>query len=178
MKYFIDYFFGCFFDKALFNSKYFTEQKIGYLWVLRSLFFQKIFRYNAQAKFPVSHLTRIDNPENIIFDYSDLQNFQHFGCYYSNSNGGKITIKKGTFIAPNVGIVTTNHQKNNLIHHDPPLDVTVGENCWIGMNSVILPGVCLGPGTIVGAGSVVTKSFPEGAVVIAGSPARIIEHVK
>ena len=50
--------------------------------------------------------------------------------------------------------------------------VTVGDSCFIGMNSILLPGVELGDHTIVGAGSVVTKSFPEGNVVIAGNPAR------
>lgn len=42
------------------------------------------------------------------------------------------------------------------------------------MNSILLPGVCLGNNTIVGAGSVVTKSFPEGNCVIVGNPARKI----
>jgi len=50
----------------------------------------------------------------------------------------------------------------------------LGERCWIGMNSIILPGVRLGDGTIVGAGSVVTHSFPGGQVMIAGNPAKII----
>ena len=45
------------------------------------------------------------------------------------------------------------------------------------MNSVILPGVRLGTRTIVGSGSVVTKSFPEGYCIIAGSPAKIIRHL-
>ena len=52
--------------------------------------------------------------------------------------------------------------------------VTIGNSCFIGMNSLLLPGVELGDHTIVGAGSVVTKSFPEGNVVIAGNPARPI----
>ena len=50
--------------------------------------------------------------------------------------------------------------------------VVIGDYSWVGMNSVILPGVKLGTRTIVAAGSVVTKSFPEGYCVIAGSPAK------
>ncbi len=59
--------------------------------------------------------------------------------------------------------------------HLPPKDVHLVEHCWIGMNSMILPGVTLGPHTVVGAGSVVTKSFPDGYCVIAGNPAKIIK---
>ena len=52
--------------------------------------------------------------------------------------------------------------------------ITIGDSCFIGMNSILLPGVELGDHTIVGAGSVVTNSFPEGNVVIAGNPAKTI----
>ena len=52
--------------------------------------------------------------------------------------------------------------------------ITIGDSCFIGMNSILMPGVELGERTIVGAGSVVTKSFPEGNIVIAGNPARPI----
>jgi bifunctional N-acetylglucosamine-1-phosphate-uridyltransferase/glucosamine-1-phosphate-acetyltransferase GlmU-like protein len=44
-------------------------------------------------------------------------------------------------------------------------------------NSIVLPGVTLGPRTIVGAGSVVTKPFPEGNCIIAGNPARVIKNL-
>ncbi|WP_333558948.1 DapH/DapD/GlmU-related protein [Enterococcus lactis] len=53
----------------------------------------------------------------------------------------------------------------------------MGEQCWIGMNSVLLPGIILGPKTIVGAGSIVTKSFKEGNCVIAGNPAKVIRKL-
>jgi acetyltransferase-like isoleucine patch superfamily enzyme len=46
------------------------------------------------------------------------------------------------------------------------------------MNAVILPGVTLGDHTIVGAGSVVTKSFENGNCVIAGNPAKIIKNLE
>lgn len=52
--------------------------------------------------------------------------------------------------------------------------IKIGNNCFIGAHSIILPGVTLGDNTIVGAGSVVTRSYPEGNVIIAGNPARFI----
>ena len=52
--------------------------------------------------------------------------------------------------------------------------IKIGNDCFIGVRSIILPGVTLGDHTIVGAGSVVTKSYPEGDVIIAGNPAHPI----
>ena len=46
------------------------------------------------------------------------------------------------------------------------------------MNAMIMPGVELGPHTVVGAGAVVTKSFPEGHCVIAGNPAKLIKKIE
>lgn len=51
--------------------------------------------------------------------------------------------------------------------------INIGDNCFIGANSIILPGVTLMPNTIVAAGSVVTKSF-KGNVVVGGNPAKVI----
>lgn len=56
-------------------------------------------------------------------------------------------------------------------------EVRIGDYCWIGMNVVILPGVVLGTRTIVGAGSIVTKSFPDGYCILAGNPAKIIKNL-
>lgn len=105
-----------------------------------------------------------------------MNNFQRFGNYFQGGYG-KIIIGKGTLIAPNVGIITGNHNPCKLDEHLSGKDVVIGERCWIGMNVVLMPGVVLGPITIVGAGSVVTKSFPEGNCVIAGNPAKIIKKL-
>jgi len=84
---------------------------------------------------------------------------------------------KGTQIAPNVGLITANHDLNDLTKHLPARNIMIGEKCWIGMNSVILPGVTLGDRTIVGAGSIVTKSFIGGNCIIAGNPAEFIRGI-
>ena len=94
-----------------------------------------------------------------------------------SAGGGQISIGKGTYIAQNVGLITENHDISNLDNHLPPKNISIGKNCWIGMNSVLLPGVVLGDKTIVGAGAVVTSSFPEGHVVLGGVPARVIKSI-
>ena len=130
---------------------------------------------NKDVPWPVVPSSRVLNAQNITFDVDNIDNFQSPGCYFQAI--GKIVIGRGTYIAQNVGIITANHNYCNLELHDEPKDVVIGENCWIGMNSVILPGVCLGNNVVVGAGAIVTKSFPSN-VVIAGNPARVIRSLE
>lgn len=54
--------------------------------------------------------------------------------------------------------------------------VSIGDFCFLGFRSIVMPGVILGERCIVGAGSVVTKSFPAGSIV-AGAPARLIRNL-
>lgn len=147
----------------------------GWRWVTHDAVGQIFGSANKDARFPCSQECRIVRPFNIEFDPDDLNNFQGFGNYFQAI--GKIYIGKGTYIAPNVGLITSNHDLNDLDHHLSPEDIVLGEQCWIGMNSVILPGVKLGIHTIVGAGSVVTKSFEDGFCIIAGNPAKIIRKI-
>lgn len=160
-----------FYDKQYLVGKNYEKSFAGWLWIFRTFWHQKVLGYNKHVPWPISPASAVDEPHNVFFDPDDAIFFMHFGCYFSNSHGGKIFIGKGTFIAPNVGIVTTNHDPRNVTKHLEPRDVHIGTQCWIGMNAVILPGVKLGANTIVAAGAVVTKSFEQGNCIIAGNPA-------
>lgn len=171
---FTKYTVGLFYDSSYLKGRWFDDSIKGWRWCWKSFFMQKIIGYNKHVPFPVSHRNNIGNVNHVHFHPDDLNNFQNFGCYFQAFDG-EIFIGHGTWIAPNVGIITQNHNSNNLNYHEEPKNVEIGENCWIGMNSIILPGVKLGDQTIVGAGSVVTKSFPDGNCVIVGNPARKVK---
>lgn len=89
---------------------------------------------------------------------------------------GEVYIGNYVRFGPNVGILSSNHDLYDRTKYDNK-PIRIGDYCWIGMNCTVLAGVELGPSTIVGANSVVTKSFPEGYCVIAGNPAKIIKHL-
>ncbi|GHU75275.1 hypothetical protein AGMMS49992_18920 [Clostridia bacterium] len=159
-----------------FSGKYYGFASTGWYWVYHDLKNCLKQQVNMGVPWPVSSRVTVHGAHNIVFHPDDLNNFQGFGNYYQAI--GEISIGRGTYIAPNVGIITANHDLINLDRHLASQPVTIGEQCWIGMNSVILPGVTLGKHTIIGAGSVVTKSFPEGYCVIAGNPAKLIHKLE
>jgi acetyltransferase-like isoleucine patch superfamily enzyme len=98
------------------------------------------------------------------------------GCHIVATNS--IIIKNGTRIGEYCSIRDQNHAFDDL---STPIykqgffgsPITIGENCWIGRGVMITPGVTLGNGCVIGANSVVTKSF-EADSVIAGVPAKFI----
>ena len=167
--------FSLFYSPAYLKGKHFDTGYGGYFYAIRSIWQRNILRLAPTFPWPMGLTCYVSSYKNITFHIDDLNNFHSPGTYFQNFNG-HIYIGKGSFIGPNVGIITSNHSLQDLDKHDQGRDVTLGEECWIGMNSVILPGVVLGPKTIVAAGSVVTKSFNSGYIVIAGSPAQIIKE--
>ena len=91
---------------------------------------------------------------------------------------GGITIGNDVFIGPKVNLITINHDpnpENRSATYGRP--IVIEDKAWIGINSTILPGVRIGYGAIVGAGSVVTKDVPP-MTVVAGNPARFIKGVE
>ncbi|MGV3077913.1 DapH/DapD/GlmU-related protein, partial [Streptococcus pluranimalium] len=63
---------------------------------------------------------------------------------------------------------------NSGVEYGAP--ITLGDNVWLAGGVTVLPGVTLGNNVVVGAGSVVTKSFPDN-VVLAGNPAKVIKTI-
>lgn len=115
---------------------------------------------------------KVTNAENIILGYNSAVGSS--GTYLQGI--GQLIIGNNVSFARNIGVISANHSIYNQSLHDAKTTI-IGDYSWIGMNAVILPGVTLGPRTIVGAGSVVTKSFSEGYCVIAGNPARKIKDI-
>jgi acetyltransferase-like isoleucine patch superfamily enzyme len=138
----------------------------------RLWFWQKIIGFNRSVYWPVHHSSLIGNWENIWAGVETCPGYMP-GCYIQGT--GKIIIGDYTQISCNVGIISANHDLYDNRKHPCPGRINIGEYCWIGMNATILPNVNLGDFTIVGAGSVVTHSFPDGYCVIAGNPAKIIK---
>ena len=91
----------------------------------------------------------------------------------------KVKIGDNCQMAPNVAIYTAGHPvypttRNTAFEYGK--EVTIGDNCWIGGNAVICPGVHIGNNVVIGAGSVVTKDIPDWSIA-AGNPGRVIRKI-
>jgi acetyltransferase-like isoleucine patch superfamily enzyme len=88
-----------------------------------------------------------------------------------------IYIGDNTLIASGTTILCHEHVKRDPIDKRNPwiTNTIIGKNCFIGVGTIILPGVCIGDEVLIGAGSVVTKNIPSNSLAV-GNPARIIRR--
>ena len=101
-------------------------------------------------------------------------NFQRLhGVILDPAHCWLITIGNNVTIAPRVHILCHDASTKQFLNYTKIGNVTIGDNVFIGAESVVLPGVTIGNNVIVGANSTVTHDVPDG-VVVAGSPAKII----
>lgn len=94
---------------------------------------------------------------------------------------GSISIGDDVMMGPDVVIMSTSHAFDdatipmNQQEDAPEKPVVIGNDVWVGTRAIILPGVTIGDHSIIGAGSVVTKSFPVNSI-IAGNPAKLLRN--
>jgi len=93
-----------------------------------------------------------------------------------------IIIEDDVMLGSGVQIYVNNHRFDSMDiplidqGYYPDKAVTLKKGCWIGANSIILPGVTIGKNTVIGAGAVVTRSFADGVVAV-GNPAKVIKVI-
>lgn len=140
---------------------------------LINFMFQKVFRINSKVKFMVHYTSRVTGV--IVLGKGVVKSFCNSGgCYIQGTNG--INIGDNSIFAPGVKIISANHDLNDLSKHKKSSSILIGENCWLGANAIILPGVELGDNVIVAAGAVVNSSFKSN-VVIGGVPAKVLKEL-
>lgn len=103
--------------------------------------------------------------------------YANHGCTILDCN--VISIGNDCIIAPHVVISAATHPLDAEVRisgSELTAPIKIGNSCWIGASATINPGVTLGDNVVVGAGAVVTKSFPDN-VVIAGVPAKVIRNL-
>ena len=103
--------------------------------------------------------------------------FINLQCYFMD--GADITIGNHVFVGPYCGFYTAAHPidySNRNKGLEKALPSVVGDNCWFGANVSVMPGVTIGSGCVIAAGSVVTPDIPEHSM-IAGVPAKVIKSI-
>ena len=103
--------------------------------------------------------------------------FINSNCYFMDC--ADITLGDNVFVGPFTGFYTGTHPLDHKRRNkglEKALPIKVGDNCWFGANVSIMPGVTIGSGCVIGAGSVVTKDVPDNSLV-AGVPAKIIKTI-
>ncbi len=148
------------------------DMSFGYYF--RDFLFRRILRQNVGVGWAVHHTSTIHNPQNLKAGK---------GVYPGDSPGMYINARNGIIVGdwsnlgPNCGIISANHDLIDNTKHISGEPIVIGRFCWVGMGVIILPEVKLGDFTIVAAGAVVTKSFPDGYCVIGGNPAKVLKQL-
>ena len=159
--------------------------------------YSNLFEQDAQARWDI--LTQLlDSVGEGTFMLGPVR--FHYGCHIRVGKGcfmnfnftvqddARVTIGDHCQFGPNVTIVTPMHpmlpdERRGLVCSDGverflcyAKPVNIGSDCWFGANVVVCPGVTVGEGCVIGAGSVVTRDIPANSFA-AGVPARVIRPI-
>lgn len=117
----------------------------------------------------------IDHPKRLSIGEDSFINYH---CHIYCGDLGNVVIGKRVFIGPDVKICNVTHllgNQNQRAGEGKWEDIKICDGVWIGIGSTILPGVCIGEGSVVAAGSVVVNDV-EPNTLVGGVPAKAIKH--
>ncbi|MCR5803848.1 MAG: sugar O-acetyltransferase [Clostridia bacterium] len=123
---------------------------------------------NIEAPFHCDYGYNIEIGENFFANYNFIV-----------LDVGKVRIGENVQIAPNVAIYTAGHPlhpDSRNSGYEYGIDITIGDNVWIGGNTCIMPGVTIGNNVVIGGGSVVTKDIPDNMIAV-GNPCRVVREI-
>ena len=149
----------------------------GYLGRYTRRGFYKIYLKHLGRKVNIAHGVRFQCPENIVIGDNVEINCGTILAANSDLNGG-IVIGNNALIGHEVFMHSGNHQfksKANIIKEQGHIfgEIKIGSDTWVGAKSIILSGVTLGDGSVVGTGSIVTRSTDPYSINV-GAPTRKI----
>lgn len=151
----------------------FGDSKLFLRTLFKHIVLQKFLRINAHVPWPVHWTSQVIMPDKIERGtrFPGLSP----GCQIDGRNG--IILGKNVWIGPRVSLISQNHDLNDFHVYIKDRPILIGDHCWLGTNAIILPGVRLGDHVVVAAGAVVTRSFEEDDILVAGVPAKIIKQI-
>lgn len=140
---------------------------------LRNMIFRLIFKrfgrqslldYRCYVRYP----WRVSIGDNVAVN----RNCEFYPSMQSDE--GIITLEDNAVLGPGVVLLTASHDYTSLRLPDISGPIMIGRHAWVGAKSIILPGVRIGEGAVIGAGSIVTKDVPAYCIAV-GNPARVIK---
>ena len=165
--------------KSIFSLNFIRSLASSFAYYLFEHVYWK-FDITTKGVYRVHSTTSIRNAKNISlgFDTRITTN-----CIVWAGQNSRITIGDNVLIGPGVQLHASNHGyklgKGPMTYQERvEKDIILGDDVWVGGNSVITAGVTLADGIIVAAGSTVTKSFNEKNIIIGGVPAKKIMERK
>lgn len=171
MKKFFVSFFGFLFFRWAYPG--FDYRSFPFRLLMKCFIAQKVMRINSHAPWPVHWTSEVKGYEKI--QRGTETPGSTLGCYIDGRNG--IILEDNLWIGPRVSIISMNHDLMDYNKYKDAPSIKIGRDSLLLTSCIILPGVELGPHTVVAAGAVVTKSFPEGNQLLGGNPAVVIKKL-
>jgi acetyltransferase-like isoleucine patch superfamily enzyme len=157
--------------RLIYSSRYYPDLIHDSVLILTCAFFQKVMGINRPIPWPVRFTSVVTGWRNIKKGRRVTPGLGH-RQYIQGING--IVFGSNVRIGPGVCIISANHDPQDYDIHIKTPPIEIGDNVWIGANSVVLPGVKIGSNVVVGAGSVITKNIPSNSFA-AGNPCRVVK---